>query len=479
VFGTLKPHACGLGCSQRHEYATFYCGLCKGLGDGFGQLTRAFLTYDAVFLALVADGLVAEGAAPDRCRCPLLPVTFRPTVRPDSPAVRYAAAMQMLLSDQWLADRAADGGRAARAARPLIGAKVETARAMLGELGISLADLEGFEERQQQAEALTAETPGPRSAAEPTAAALAIVFDRMALLPGVPDEGRTEAARAALGAFGRRLGSVIYLIDALDDLEKDHRGGAFNPCLLAGRRGAAKRVSWPRVEMAWGMLHDDLAALGELLPGLPLRRHRELVHSVVAVEMPRLARAAAKRAHAYARDEDARLRAARRAVGTPRRALAAAATLFVLLWVWLSSIPALARGQKRGQGPRASGAPPASASAIPTAGTPPEKWEPKLPAPPAGNAAPPANGSKGAGADPTTPAADADGGAPPGPVAPVDGGGCSKSFSDCCEGCGKPFKGCLDCCNGCKGGDCSACTKPCSTCGSCSNCGNACNCCNR
>ena len=86
MFGTLKPHACGMGCAERHTYDRFYCGLCKSLGDGFGTPSRALVSYDAVFLALVADGLVAEGAAPDRCRCPLLPVTFRPTVRPDSPA---------------------------------------------------------------------------------------------------------------------------------------------------------------------------------------------------------------------------------------------------------------------------------------------------------------------------------------------------------------------------------------------------------
>ncbi len=218
----------------------------------------------------------------------------------------------------------------------------------------------------------------------------------MALLPGVPEAGRTEAARAALGAFGRRLGSAIYLIDALDDLEQDHRGDGFNPCLVvegkrrAGRE-APRRVSWPRVEMAWGMLRDDLVALGELVGVLPLLRHRDMVSSVVAVELPRMARAAAKRAHAYARDEDARLRAARRAPALPARVgrvAAMVATVFVLFWVWLSSIPALARG-KRPPGPRSPSTPSASVHGVEGGvdggtATPPERWDPKLPAPPAG-----------------------------------------------------------------------------------------------
>jgi hypothetical protein len=472
MFGTLKPHACQLGCDRKQAYGTFYCGLCKSLGDNFGQLSRAMLNYDAVFLALVADGLVAEGATPDRCRCPLLPVTFRPTVAPDSPAMRYAAAMQILLSDQWLADRAGDGGRAlsvsgvARTARPLLSGKVETARTILAELGISLADLEGFEQLQQRAE-VPGQT-GPREAAEPTAAALSRVFDRMALLPGVPEEGRTPAARQALTAFGRRLGSAIYLIDALDDLEKDHAGAAFNPCLVAGPLGPlAPQVSWPRVEMAWTLLHDDLAALRELASTLPLRRHRDLVHSVVAVEMRGLAYAAAKRAHAYARAEHARAQAARRSRSFPQRALAAAATLFVLLWVWLSSFPALAQGRKRPSSPPGrpntadAGAPPPAPTASATA-------EPRP--------GPPGKGPPGgaAGGDKPNPGSD-----DPFPPATPPGGGSSNPCSGCCDTCSGFCKGCSGCCDVCKTGDCGGCSKVCNSCGSCNSCCNGCNGCGK
>lgn len=344
MFGTLRAHTCGLGCQRAREYDTFYCGLCKSLGDHFGTLTRAMLNYDAVFLALVADGLMEEKAAPDRCRCPILPVTFRPTVRPDSPAMRYAAAMQMLLSDQWLADRAADDApvaHVARAARPLLSGKVEVARTILADLGISLADLEGFEERQARCE--IAGVTSPREAAEPTASALELVFERMVLLPGVTADARTPDARAALGALGRHLGSAIYLIDALEDVEKDHEAGAFNPCLRRGRRGDGRRVSWARIEAALELLRDDLDALDRLARALPLMRHRELVLQVVSMELQRKAHAAAKTAHAYARADAERARAPRRVRPWPVRALSAVAAAFVFAWVWLASFAALAR----------------------------------------------------------------------------------------------------------------------------------------
>ncbi len=471
MFGTLKPHACGLGCQKQHEYERFYCGVCQSLGEGFGQVSRGLTSYDAVFLALVADGLVEEGAGPDRCRCPLLPVVFRPTVRPDSPAMRYASAMSVLLSDQWLADRAMDGRRAAKVARPLLAGKVQIARSILADLGISLADLDGFEERQQRVE-VPGQT-GPGAAAEPTASALARVFDRMALLPGVPAEGRDASARQMLAVLGRRLGSAIYLIDALDDLEKDHLGGAFNPCLLPDGE-----VSWARVEETWALLRDDLAALADLSPALPLRRHRELVHGVIGVELRRQAQAAARRAHAYARSAHARRTAARLREHWARRALAAAATVFVLFWVWLSSFPALAVGPKRPSSP-----PRRPGTAAPSSSAPPEHWDPTLPAP----TAPPDGGAPdsgapathGGGADPTEHSAtDTAPPAPSGQPGPPGGGSPCPCNGVCDNFCGTFAKSCSSSCGKCASPDCSCCSKPCESCGSCTNCGSCCNGCN-
>lgn len=492
MFGTLKPHTCRLGCDRLRTYESFYCGLCKSLGDHFGQATRALLNYDAVFLALVAEGLMDEPAAPDRCRCPLMPITFRPTLRPDSASLRYAAAMQLLLADQWLADRAEDGRRVARAARPLLSGKVDVARAILSDLGVSLDDLTGFE-RVQAAREIVGVT-GPREAAEPTAAALARVFSRMVELPGMSVEARSAEARAALEAFGRHLGSAIYLIDALDDLSRDHRDGAFNPCVVRARHGGALRVSWPRVEVTWSLLREDLTALDELALTLPLRRHRDLVASVVAVELRRLAQEAAARAHAYARAEDARERAGRLGRPWAVRAAAAIAAGFVFAWMWLLSFPSIARG-----GPPPRRTPDAGARDAGAKGGVPPIWEPRLPptsaprptttpaapttqpAPskpgPAGTASPGGTGRPGAGAstEPSKPGPPETPGKPGG-VSPCKNpcdeicGGCLKSITSSCDGCCKSCNVCDSCCKDFKG--CGGC---CKTCDSCNGCCNSCN----
>ena len=106
MFGTLKPRRCSLDEASQREHARFYCGLCKTLGSEFGQTLRVTLSNDAVFMALLADALLYKGAPQASYRCPMVPVSHRPAVAHDSPAMRYAGAVQILLGDQWLADRA-------------------------------------------------------------------------------------------------------------------------------------------------------------------------------------------------------------------------------------------------------------------------------------------------------------------------------------------------------------------------------------
>ncbi len=291
MFGTLKPAHHQLDAKARGEWQRLYCGTCQSLGQHFGHAHRGLLSHDAVFLATLVDGLQDHAGEHDRCRCPLIPVVHRPTISPDSIAMRYAASVQILLADQWLADRAIDGRSLAGAARSLLtGASVQ-ARQNLSELGSSLAELEDFELRQAAAE--LPGTTGPREAAEPTAAALGLVFERVAELPSQrPDAD----ARAWLARLGRSVGTTIYVIDALEDLEADLRERSFNPCLVHDFAGRSQ-LAPARVREACTLLDRALVELGEALELLPLRRHRALLHNVLLVQL----RSRATRAMAEAR----------------------------------------------------------------------------------------------------------------------------------------------------------------------------------
>ena len=272
MFGTLRTHACSLGPGAQREHGRFYCGLCKTLGSEFGQALRITLSYDAVFMAILADALQDTGAAPASYRCPLVPVHHRPAVARDSPAMRYAAAVQVLLGDQWLADRGADGRRLVRLTRPLLRAPVARAQRLLRDFGVDVGALDGVERRQQEIEA---GHPTPEEAAKPTSSALGVVFAAVADLPGTVAAVRTDAGRRRLGGLGSTIGRVIYLTDALEDIDQDRRKGSFNPCLVGDV------VVPERLRNARQDLGRALERMSTLVATLPWQRHREVIANIL------------------------------------------------------------------------------------------------------------------------------------------------------------------------------------------------------
>ncbi len=462
MFGTLKPHGCTLDEAAHRRYRAYYCGLCQGMGRHLGLLGRAALSRDAVLVAILADGLQETPSGGDRTRCPVMPVQHRATRSPDAPALRAATDLQLLLGDQELADRAVEGSRPARLVRRAVAGPVDRARRDLIGLGVPADRLVGFELDQQRVE-VPGET-GPRRAAEPTAAALGLVFAALADLPGAAAEARTAATRDQLVRLGRATGRVIYLVDALDDLDRDRRGGAFNP-LLVRAEGGGWRAARPRVRRTCSTLDGDLEAIRDAVARLPLRRNRDLVENVLCDRLGSTARHAAARARGIAcgkpAGEDPR------GSWTARWAAAAAVALFSLLgWAqraaaavpgWRTRLLASLLGWLRATDARAEE----------------DEGEGETPAD---------GGEDGGGGTGGEEGGDAGGAGGDDPV----GGGtgscsdCTDACTDCCDRCGGCGDTCEGCCNDCS--DCGDCCNDCDDCGNCCNdcddCGNCCNDCN-
>jgi len=279
VFGLVKPELDALSPPQRRRHRRYYCGLCHGVGVHVGHTWRGVHSHDAVFLATLVDGLVDAPAAPSSCRCPMLPVVHRHTRDPSSVALRFAVGAQLLLADQWVADKAVEGSRAARFARDVLQAPVGRGRAVLLDLGVDPSPLDGFEGQQHAVECTR---PGLTAAAEPTAAALAWLLAQVPSLPGGPDGAHTPALRT----LGHALGRVIYAIDALEDLDDDARDGSFNPCLGADDLPDASAVS-----AAARLLDLDRARLLDALQALPFHQNHDLVQATVQHLLDRADRA--------------------------------------------------------------------------------------------------------------------------------------------------------------------------------------------
>lgn len=292
MFGTLRPHGCSLSTPDRAQHRHLYCGLCKTMGADYGTLTRPLVSVDAVLLGIVVDALQEEAAPQASCRCPIAPHRHRTTIDHDSTTMRFSAAAQVLLTDQWLADRATDGRALARIARPLGSRTVHRAWGVLETLGADLTGLIGLERRQEAVEAAGA----AETASLPSESAVALVFSQIPQLPGCTR--LTPSQEDALTRLGAALGSVVYGVDALEDLEDDLLTGSFNPCL---RDGAVDRS---RLEATAAMVQDSLVAIQGSLSQLPLQRHRALLENILVARQAHKAGKAADAARAFT-DADA------------------------------------------------------------------------------------------------------------------------------------------------------------------------------
>ena len=520
MFGTLSPHRCTLADASHRTYRTYYCGLCQSLGRTSGPLARAALSRDAVFLAIVADGLLENRSEAGSCRCPLFPVARHATRAPESTAMSYAAGLQLLLGDQRLADRALEGRRTARIARRLVSGSVARARDSLRELGVPVDQLEGFEHRQLAVE--RSGHPSPTEAAEPTAEALALVLSSVVDLPGSAAVARTVEVREQLAGLGRSLGRSIYLIDALEDLERDRRRGEFNPCLTAGDHGPtpARR----RVRAACRALDRELAAIRQRVEAIPWQRNRTLVDNIVLDRLPATARRAAATARGIACPGAAPAEKPP-ATGPAWMRAAAAITVAALATVgWAPRAAALVAGGRRGLfgavaqvlaglwrnlagglGRRAQG----GGQLDNSSGSGSKTGKPRSPEGDAedeeGEAGEDTGGELGSGDAGGSGATGEDGAA--GDAADAgdaagagaqscgdlgdaikdmcDGcggacGGCGDACSSCGDGCGDACNSCDSCGDGCDSccGDCCECGDCCDDCGNCDSCCDGCNDCN-
>lgn len=255
MFGLL--HACShvLEPDLLERWRAHLCGLCLTLRDRHGQPARALTSTDAVALAVLVD---AQRETPAATRtagpCPLRGLRSARVVTADDEGMRLAATASLTLAAAAAQDRrverehhlAADGlvdriadGAATRLA-PTLARRAhrdgEMARRI--DLDRTLADLAG------QGRHESALRPGGSvlSVTGPSAAAAGRIFAASATVAGRPGN------EADLRAAGEAFGTLAHLLDAVTDLDRDRRSGAFNPIVASGtslsdvRRDCARQV---------------------------------------------------------------------------------------------------------------------------------------------------------------------------------------------------------------------------------------------
>lgn len=217
MFGYVTANLRELTKEQQKRYGSVYCGICRRIREQAGNLARLGLSYDMAFLSLLLMSLYEPEEQSRSESCVLHPLAKRPWV--DNEFIRYGADMNVALSYFNCLDDWQDDGK-------------RTAKAMAGRMGKHLPQIERRYPRQCAAiresiqklgELEKANCPNPDETAGAFGALLGELF-----------VWQEDLWSRDLRSLGDALGRFIYLLDAVQDYDKDKKKGKYNPFLAAG-----------------------------------------------------------------------------------------------------------------------------------------------------------------------------------------------------------------------------------------------------
>ena len=216
MFGYLKPDNPYLYIKDDTLYKAIYCGLCKSIGRKCGQRARIALTYDVAFFSATTHNLAGEDVKIRSERCVAHWIKRRPVAQADDLG-DFAAYLNSVLAYFKLKDDVTDENKGGLKLALLSKAK-KRADKRYPELSEIVKAKYGELLKLEKAECDSIDM-----VCEPFAKMLE-ELSKVAL---------KEKSSASSEKLFYYIGKWIYLIDALDDYEKDVKKGNYNPLYYA------------------------------------------------------------------------------------------------------------------------------------------------------------------------------------------------------------------------------------------------------
>ena len=262
MFGYIGIIESELKVRESASYKSWYCGLCKCMKHHYGPFSTLFLQYDCAFLSMLFSGVMGEKVDAKRCHCLHKCHDPRRKYRLETPSLRFAAAVNVLLSyykclDDWRDERDLLKGAAALLLRRAVKLAGQDYPELLARTERFYYDQGAMEHDDGRLDAV----------ADPTGKYLESLVDMFPF---------PEQEKVPLRWLLYNLGRWIYLVDAWDDRAQDKKKGTFNPYL---------NTDASREEAAFG-LYASLEEAHKAFDILSLKRDRGLIENILTLGCP-------------------------------------------------------------------------------------------------------------------------------------------------------------------------------------------------
>ncbi len=270
MFGYIRTDIPYLYIKDDTLYRAAYCGVCKGIAQVCGNAARMGLSYDLTFMSVILHNISGIDFRIEKQHCLTHCIRSRQMAEVDELTRKLGALNTVLAYYKYTDDiQDGDGGRGKR-----LFFKRGFARAKKAYPEIEKIVRENL---TRQAEIEKANTASLDRSADSTANMLA-EFSDYALA-----DKATSNTRNLFYAVGK----WIYLIDALDDYDKDLKKGAYNPFVAV--YNAPSRVELLQGEKAEEVrfaFHSLFFDIRENLAGIKFHFNRDLSDNILLRGLP-------------------------------------------------------------------------------------------------------------------------------------------------------------------------------------------------
>ena len=270
MFGYVRTDTPYLFIKDDMLYKAMYCGVCKGIAQVCGHSARMGLSYDVTFLSVIMHNIRGEDVKIEKQHCLTHCIRVKEMAEVDELTRRLGAFNTALVYYKYTDDiNDGDKGRGKRLWFKKGFKRVKKAYPEIAEIvQRNLANQEKVEK---------AKTDSIDRAADATATMLA-EFSDYAL-----EDKATPFTRNLFYTIGK----WIYLIDAMDDYDKDKKKGAYNPFVLAygaeSRQALLAGEKGEEVRYIFNALFFDIR---ENLSQITFRFNRDLSDNILLRGLP-------------------------------------------------------------------------------------------------------------------------------------------------------------------------------------------------
>lgn len=217
MFGYIVPDKPNMYLKDLSLYRAIYCGICVATGKAYGQTARLATNYDIVFLSALIHNYLGEDISVTERKCALHHIKKRPIADGDEITDKIIAANVLLVYYNLVDDVLDEGGLKKRIAKSRLKHSYKKAKKLQPEMDQAIRSAY---ERLRNLEKSYCDS------VDYLADCFACMMKNIAQIIINKND-------PVIDTFSYNFGKWIYLIDAVDDLEKDFKEKQFNPYLVA------------------------------------------------------------------------------------------------------------------------------------------------------------------------------------------------------------------------------------------------------